>query len=62
MDADGSIILGGVTEGNWAGTNPDFDDSGDDFAAIKLDADGAVIWRWQVRVFCLHTVVTGFET
>lgn len=50
MDEDGSVILGGVTEGNWADTNPDFDSSGDDFAAIKLDADGAVIWRWQVRV------------
>lgn len=49
MDDDGSVILAGVTERNWAGTNPDFESTGDDFAAVKLDADGVVEWRWQVR-------------
>lgn len=41
---DGSFILAGYTSGNWDGTN-----SGDeDFAALKLDADGTVRWKWQV--------------
>lgn len=44
---DGSTVLVGSTEGSWkvghaGGQN--------DFAAVKLDADGGEIWRWQVRL------------
>ena len=40
-----SVILVGLTHGNWSGTNH----GGGDFAAVKLDADGSVLWRWQVQ-------------
>ena len=42
---NGSVVLVGVTYGNWSGTNQ----GGGDFAAVKLDADGFVSWRWQVQ-------------
>ena len=43
---DGSIVLAGVTEGAWRGAH-----AGGlrDFCAVKLDADGGEVWRWQVR-------------
>lgn len=44
---DGSVVMAGYTEGNWSTTN-----AGDlgtrDFAAAKIDADGVLIWKWQV--------------
>lgn len=42
---DGAVILAGDTAGDWAGTNA----GEDDFAAVKLSADGVEEWRWQVR-------------
>ena len=42
---NGSVILVGTTYGNWSETNQ----GGGDFAAVKLDANGSVLWRWQVR-------------
>lgn len=45
MGSDGSIVLAGETNGNWDGTS----NGKMDFAAIKLDADGLEIWRWQVK-------------
>lgn len=51
VQADGSIILGGSTKGDWSGLNAvDFD-----FAAVALDAEGEELWRWQVT--CM--AVTG---
>ena len=41
---NGTFVLAGITYGDWNGAN-----AGDrDFAALKLDADGNVIWKWQV--------------
>lgn len=41
---DGSVILGGDTDGAWVGTNA----GGTDFVAVKLSANGIEEWRWQV--------------
>ena len=43
---DGSIVLAGVTEGSWQGAHLG---GTNDFAAVKLDADGVEVWRWQVK-------------
>ncbi|CAM9410233.1 unnamed protein product, partial [Hapterophycus canaliculatus] len=43
--ADGTIVVVGYTWGNWVTSLTDADVS--DFAAFKLDADGALIWKWQ---------------
>ena len=45
MTEDGSYILAGHTEGNWNGER----NGGRDFAAVKLDAGGKEVWKWQVR-------------
>lgn len=42
---DGSIVLAGATGGSWKGTHAG---GANDFAAVKLDADGGEVWRWQV--------------
>ncbi|CAN0076073.1 unnamed protein product [Pylaiella littoralis] len=44
MLEDGSVVLAGQTFGNWAGTN---NNDSSDFAAVKLDASGNELWRWQ---------------
>ena len=45
MADDGSVVVGGYTEGDWSGDN-----AGDnDFVAVKLDATGEEVWVWQVR-------------
>jgi len=41
---DGSAVLAGYTSGLWNGTT----NSSHDFAAVKLDSNGTVQWRWQV--------------
>lgn len=61
---DGSTVLAGVTEGDWEERVLDYKD----FAALSLDADGKLMWRYQVSRFtrvdsrpgtrCL--AVTGF--
>ena len=43
--ADGSIVLGGRTSGDWYGEVNGIDM---DFAAVALDEDGTELWRWQV--------------
>ncbi|CAM9524878.1 unnamed protein product, partial [Ectocarpus sp. 13 AM-2016] len=43
IQADGSIILAGTTEGDWDGPNA----GGGDFAMVALSADGEELWRWQ---------------
>lgn len=43
--SDGSIILCGYTEGNWtAAIQGDYD-----YAVVKLDSNGEVVWRRQVK-------------
>lgn len=47
-------MLAGSTLGDWSGTNA----GNIDFAAVKLDSDGAEVWRWQVCVYvCVFTFV-----
>lgn len=43
---DGSVVLAGSTDGNFAGTGSHA--GGKDFAVIKLTADGETEWTWQV--------------
>lgn len=38
---DGSVILGGATDGAWVGINA----GGWDFVAVKLSANGTEEWR-----------------
>lgn len=42
---DGSVVLAGYSEGDWAAPNAGFKD----FVAVKLASDGTEVWRWQVR-------------
>lgn len=46
MADDGSVILGGATQGDWMGTNKG---SGDFMAVALRSSDGSELWRWQVR-------------
>ena len=39
------MYLVGDTFGNWSGVN----EGARDFAAVKLDANGSELWRWQVN-------------
>lgn len=48
MTADGNIVLAGWTLGSWANTMVGVTDA----AAVKLDANGTELWRWQVKT-CL---------
>lgn len=44
--ADGSVVLAGSTQGDWAGDNAS---GAANFLAIKLDKHGSEVWSWQVR-------------
>lgn len=44
MADDGSTIIAGSTLGNWNATVM----GEKDFAACKLDVNGALLWKWQV--------------
>jgi len=46
MAEDGSVVAVGETYGSWDGVNAGFDD----FAAVRLDASGDEIWRYQVNL------------
>ncbi|CAM9572083.1 unnamed protein product [Ascophyllum nodosum] len=42
IGVDGSVVLAGKTQGSWNATS-----AGDnDWAAMKLDAEGKVVWKW----------------
>lgn len=41
---DGSVVAAGDVNGTWGG-EPSKGDT--DFAAVKLDPDGTLLWRWQ---------------
>ncbi|CAM9975026.1 unnamed protein product, partial [Scytosiphon promiscuus] len=43
MAEDGSVVVVGYTYGDWDGVNA----GGADFAALRLDANGTEIWRYQ---------------
>lgn len=57
MGDNSSVILVGSSYGNWADTNK----GGEDFIAVKLDADGNILWKWQVNthgsLHCAHTLI-----
>ena len=53
VQADGTIVLGGITDGDWSGANT----GGFDIGLVALDADGEEIWRWQVTY---STKAAGF--
>lgn len=42
--SDGSIVLVGSTMGDWGTEN----EGDEDFVGVKLDADGTLLWIWQV--------------
>lgn len=43
--ADGNVVLAGETAGNFARRAAGYQEA----AAVKLDANGTVLWRWQVK-------------
>lgn len=43
---DGGVVVVGEFNGTWNGV---ISEGGADFAAVKLDSEGAVTWRWQVK-------------
>lgn len=43
--ADGGVVAAGYSNGTW---NSESGSGQVDFAAVKLDADGNVVWIWQV--------------
>lgn len=47
MVEGGSVVLAGSTLGDWSGATA----GNIDFAAVKLDSEGAEVWRWQVSFF-----------
>lgn len=42
---DGSMVFAGKTDGDWGKENA----GKSDFVAMKLDIDGNLLWRWQVK-------------
>lgn len=44
---DGSVVISGYTYGSWAVTQAG-DDEDTDFVAMAMDADGNVLWEYQV--------------
>lgn len=48
---DGSVVLVGYSAGDWAGRNA----GGRDFAAVKVDSDGQVLWMRQASLVSFHS-------
>lgn len=44
---DGTAVLSGYTYGSWAATQAG-DDEDMDFVAMSMDADGNILWEYQV--------------
>lgn len=44
--SDGGVVLGGYFKGAW---NEVVAEGEHDFAAVKLDTAGTLVWRWQVK-------------
>lgn len=52
--ADGSVLVAGQTSGTWGNENQTNGVTGThDFAAFKLDSEGLLLWKWQVRFVSL---------
>lgn len=52
MGDDGSVVVVGATLGVWNIANV----GGWDLAAFKLDADGSLMWKWQVAIIVCNRV------
>lgn len=50
MGEDGSVVVAGLTHGNWGAANL----GSGDFAAFKLDANGTLLWKWQVNLAAVY--------
>ena len=46
---DGSVIIAGNTWDSYEDVNAGYSD----FVAVKIDGDGSIIWKWQVRSVCV---------
>ena len=44
LESTGTHVFYGITRGDWSGTNA----GGYDWAALKVDAQGDILWKWQV--------------
>lgn len=47
--ANGGVVVAGITVALY---DEEYDSS--DFIAVKLDAVGTVVWRWQVKRSCVR--------
>lgn len=47
---DDSIVLAGITFGNWVGTEGIHADGIRDFAAMAVDEEGLHLWSYQVKL------------
>ena len=45
--SDVAYVFAGITRGDWSGTNA----GGYDWAAFKADAQGDILWSWQVTKY-----------
>lgn len=62
MADDGSAVMSGKALRNFTGLDASSSSSPSSdleymFAAIKLDSEGAEVWRWQVRPWSLRIVI-----
>lgn len=55
---DGFVVLAGYTFGEWS---EGLTGEECDFAAVKLDANGTEVWRWQVIVVCCYCCCRDIE-
>lgn len=62
MADDGSFVIAGESSGNFTGIEAIGVGSDSNFAAIKLDSEGAEVWRWQVRRWSSVIVVRYRKT
>ena len=52
---NGSYVFAGSTQGDWGGASA----GGFDWAAFKVDTQGDILWRWQVRLRKMDMRVPG---
>lgn len=47
IGTDGSVVMSGYTYGSWSATKEE-DDDDMDFVAMSMDANGNILWTYQV--------------
>lgn len=60
MGDDGSVVLVGSINGSSSAEDSCDPPRCSDFAAVKLNSDGKVLWRWQVSAACRPRSVYHF--